>query len=127
VGLETFGERRHSVADLVMVLAAVCLALVTWSCLGDAAGVPLWKPYASVGVAVLLTLGALTRQPHGAISMRFLSGGWIIAAPYLLKFADIAPALWAHLALGVLLATMALLSGAFALRSASLLPSAQGL
>ena len=30
----------------------------------------------------------------------------MIAAPYLLKFADIAPALWAYLAIGVLLATM---------------------
>lgn len=121
VRLETFGERHHSAADIMMVLATVCLALVTWLYLGDAASVPLWKPYVSVALAVLLTLGALTRQPHWAISMRFLSGGWIIAAPYVLKFADIAPALWVHLAIGVLVAAMALISGTFALRPDSLI------
>ncbi len=125
VRLDRFGERHHSVADVVMVLAVVCLALVTWSYLGDAASVPLWKPYASVALAVLLTLAALTRQPHWAISMRFLSGGWMIAAPYLLKFTDIAPALWAYLAIGVLLTTMASISGAYALRSDTPLPTAQ--
>ena len=125
VRLERFGERHDSVADIVMLLAVVCLALVTWSYLGDAASVPVWKPYASVALAVLLTLAALTRRPHWAISMRFLSGGWIIAAPYLLKFADIAPALWAYLAIGVLLATMASISGAYAFRSDSSLPTAQ--
>ena len=123
--LERFGERHHSVADVVTVLAVVCLALVTWSYLGDTARVPLWKPYASVALAVLLTLAALTRHPHWAISMRFLSGGWMIAAPYLLKFADIAPALWAYLAIGVLLATIASISGAYASRFDSPLPAVE--
>jgi hypothetical protein len=125
VRLEKVWGRHHSVADVVMVFAVVCLAIVTWSYLGDAASVPLWKPYASVALAMLLTLAALTRQPHWAIAMRFLSGGWMIAAPFLLKFADIAPALWAHLATGVLLATMSSISGAHALRSCSLFPTAQ--
>jgi hypothetical protein len=125
VRLERFGERHHSVTDVVMVLAVVCLAFVTWSYLGDAASVPLWKPYASVALAMLLTLAAMTRQPHWAISMRFLTGVWIIAAPYLLKFADIAPALSAYLAIGVLLATIASISGAYALRSDAPHPTAQ--
>ena len=125
VRLERFGERHHSVTDVVMVLAVVCLAFVTWLYLGDAASVPLWKPYASVALAMLLTLAAMTRQPHWAISMRFLTGVWIIAAPYLLKFADIAPALSAYLAIGVLLATIASISGAYALRSDAPHPTAQ--
>jgi hypothetical protein len=125
VRLERFGDRDHSAADVVMVLAVICLALVTWSYLGEAASVPLWKSYASVTLSVLLALAALTRQPHWAISMRFLSGGWMIAAPFLLKFSDIAPALRAYLAIGVLLATMASISGASALRSDSPPPTAQ--
>jgi hypothetical protein len=48
VRLERFGDRDHSVADVIMVLAVICLALVTWSYLGEAASVPLWKSYASV-------------------------------------------------------------------------------
>ena len=35
--LERLGERNHGVADVVMLLAVVCLALATWSYLGDAA------------------------------------------------------------------------------------------
>jgi hypothetical protein len=105
--LERLGERHHGVADAVVVLAVVCLALVTWSYLGDAASVPQWKSYAGVALAMLLTLAALTRQPRWAMSMRFLLGGWMIAAPYLLKFADIAPALWAYLAIGALVTTLA--------------------
>jgi hypothetical protein len=77
VRLERFGERDHSAVDVVMLLAVVCLALVTWSYLGEAASVPLWKSYASVALAVLLALAALTRQPYWAISMRFLLGCWM--------------------------------------------------
>jgi hypothetical protein len=103
VRLERFGERDHGVTDVLMLVGVVYLALVTWSYLGDAANVPLWKLHASVALTVLFALAALTRDPHWATLIRFLTGGWMIAAPYLLKFADIAPALWAYLAIGILL------------------------
>ena len=121
--LERFGERDHSVADLVTLSAVVCLDLVTWSYLGGAASVPLWKSYFSVALAVLLALASLTRQPHRASTMRFLTGGWMIAAPYLLDFVDIAPALRAYLAIGALLTTASIPS-ASASRSDSPLPTA---
>jgi hypothetical protein len=95
-----FGEREHSVADMVVLLGVVCLALVTWSCLADFPVMPLWKSYVSVGLAALFALAALTRHPHWAASIRRLAGGWMIAAPYVLKFSNITPALWAYLAVG---------------------------
>jgi hypothetical protein len=125
VRLERFGERTHSVADVVMLLAIVGLALATWSYLGDAASVPLWRSYASVAVAGLLALAALTRQPRWATSMRFLTAAWTIAAPYLLDFAHIAPAFRAYMAIGALLMTTASIPGASASRSDSPLPTAQ--
>ena len=106
--VEGFGEREHGISDVVMLLAVVCLALVTWCCLADAASVPLWKSYTSVTLAVLFALAALTRHPHWASSIRLLTGIWMIAAPYLLQFADIAPAFWAYLAIGTLLVTVSI-------------------
>jgi hypothetical protein len=120
---ERFGERNHSVADVVMLLAVVCLAIVTWSHLGDAASVPLWKAYASVALAGLLALAALTRQPHWATSMRFLTAAWVIAAPYLLGFVHITSVLPAYMAIGAVL-MMASILGASASRSDSPLRTA---
>jgi hypothetical protein len=100
VRVEAFGERTHGAMDLVVLLSLVLLALGTWSLLADA-GVPVWKLYASVTTTVLLALGALTRHPGWSASIRALTGGWIIAAPYLLNFAYIAPALWAYMGIGV--------------------------
>jgi hypothetical protein len=102
-----FGDREHSVVDLILLLSAMCLALATWSFLSDASRVPLWKSYVSVVITGLLALAALTRNPHWAAAIRLLTGGWLIAAPYLLSFADIAPALWAYLSTGLLVTTLA--------------------
>jgi hypothetical protein len=103
-----FGDREHSVVDLILLLSAMCLALATWSFLSDASRVPLWKSYVSVVITGLLVLAALTRNPHWAAAIRLLTGGWLIAAPYLLSFADIAPALWAYLSTGLLVTTLAI-------------------
>lgn len=123
--LERFGERDHSVADVITLSAVVCLDLVTWSYLGGAASVPLWKSYVSVMLAVLLALASLTRQPHRASTMRFLTGGRMMAAPYLLDFTDIPAAPRAYLAIGALLTMAASTPGASASRSDAPLPTAQ--
>jgi len=125
VRLERFGDRNHSVADVVTLLAVVCLALATWSYLDNGASVPHWKAFASVALAGLFALAALTRQPHWAISMKFLTGAWIIATPYLLGFADIPLALRANMAIGFMLIATASIPGASGSRSDSPLPTAQ--
>jgi hypothetical protein len=66
VRLERFGEREHNLADVLMLLAVVCLAVVTWSYLTTAAGVPLWKSYTSVALTVLFALAALTADSNGS-------------------------------------------------------------
>jgi len=106
VQMEEFGERKHSVADIMVLLAAVCVALVTWSSLTDVARVPLWKSYIGVVISLLFALAALTRHPRWAASIRFLTGVWMVTAPFLLKFTDTAPALWGYLTLGSLIISL---------------------
>jgi hypothetical protein len=108
VRLEAMVERKHGFVDLGVLLAVVFVALVTWSCLADAASVPLWRTYTSVGLTVLFALAALTRRPHWAAAIRCLMGGWLMIAPYALAFADILPARWAYLATGIVLMTLSL-------------------
>jgi hypothetical protein len=123
VRLEGFGDRNHRIADVVMLLAVVCLAIATWSCLGDGASVPPWKAFAGVALAGLLALASLTRHPHWAISMRFLTAAWLIAAPYLLSFAQIPSAFRAYMAIGALLMATASIPRVSGLRSDFALPT----
>jgi hypothetical protein len=83
------------------------LALATWAYLADTSSVPPWKAFVSVVITVLLALAALTRNPDLAVAIRFLTGGWLIAAPFALKFDDVAPALWSYLVIGTLVAAAA--------------------
>jgi hypothetical protein len=94
--------------DLIVILAAVCLALATWSYFSDAAGVPIWKSYFGVVTAMLLALAALTGNPRWAAALRLLTGGWLVAAPYLLNFTDVSAALWTYLVAGILVTTLAI-------------------
>jgi hypothetical protein len=107
VRLNGVGDREHGVPDLLVLLATVCLALATWASLAETSSVPAWKSFISVIITLLLALAALTRNPDWAASIRFLTGGWLIAAPFILKFDDIAPALWTYLAIGTLVAALA--------------------
>jgi hypothetical protein len=100
---------------MTVLVAVVLLTLGTWSVLADA-GVAVWKLYASVGVTVLLALAGLTRHPARAASIRALTGGWIVMAPYLLRFADVGPAVWVCWGIGTLVA-MTAVPGVIALRA----------
>lgn len=105
--LDDAKDREHGAVDLLVLFATVCLALATWANLADTSSVQPWKAFVSVVVTVLLALAALTRNPDWAMAIRFLTGGWLIAAPFVLRFDDVAPALWSYLAIGSLVATAA--------------------
>jgi hypothetical protein len=76
-------ERRYGLADFVVLSAAICLSLVTWAALADAAKVGEWKSIIEVVLTLFLALTALTRHPRCAIIFRLLTGGCIAATPYL--------------------------------------------
>jgi hypothetical protein len=105
--LEDAKDREHSAVDLLVLSATVCLALATWAYLADTSAVPPWKAFVSVVITVLLALAALTRNAGWAMGIRFLTGGWLIAAPFVFRFDDVAPALWSYLVIGTLIAAAA--------------------
>ena len=78
-------DREHGAVDLLVLLATVCLALATWVYLADTSSVQPWKAFVSVVVTMLLALAALTRNPDRAVAIRFLTGGWLITAPFVLR------------------------------------------
>jgi hypothetical protein len=100
---QSVNERRYGFADFVMLSAAMCLSLVTWAILADAAKGGEWKSTIDVAITLFLAVAALTRHPRSAITFRLLTGGWIASTPYLLGIWDIEPTASASLAVGILL------------------------
>jgi hypothetical protein len=96
-------ERQHGLTDIVVLLALLAIAIVTWASFADA-GVPPWRPFAGVAIAWLLALAALTRHRSWSASIRGVLGGWLAVAPDLLNFTAGSPARWAYLAIGALVA-----------------------
>lgn len=121
-----FAERDHSVANAVTLLAVVCLDLVTWCYLGEAAT-------AAVVIICQRCVGCLfgTCVPDPPASSREyneVSDWWMDNGRglfILLGFADIAPALQSYLTIGALVGTAASIPGTSASRSVSPLPTAQ--
>jgi hypothetical protein len=101
-------ERDHGVLDLVLLAAVMCLALGAWAFLNGVVVVPAQAAFISVAVTLVLALASLTRQPRWAAAIRFVTGLWIIATPYVFGFAAVPPALRLHLAVGTLVTTLAM-------------------
>ena len=94
--------------DLVLLVCAIGVALVTWATLSRAGGEPLWKPVCGVAATLLLTLAALTPRDAWAITMRRVIGGWLMAAPWVLAFAEVSAARWAYVLSGAVIAGMSM-------------------
>jgi hypothetical protein len=101
-------EREHGVVDMLLLLGTVCLAVVTWAYVSEATGVALWKFYLGIALSWLLALAALTRHRQWAAWIRLLTAGWMIAAPHLLAFTDVAPARWAYVTTGMIVAVLSI-------------------
>jgi hypothetical protein len=99
-------ERDYGVADGVMLLTSLCVAVEIWSYLANISTTPLWKFYVGVGLTFFFALAGLTRRAGWADVIRFLMGIWIITTPFLLGVTVNASALWICLATGVLLTSL---------------------
>lgn len=97
-------ETEHPIVHLLVLLSAVCLALVTWAHLSDE--MPGWGPVISVASTVVLALGTLTRCGRRAALIRVLLGLWIMAQPTLFGFWQIAPITWSYTVVGTLIAAI---------------------
>jgi hypothetical protein len=99
-------ERDHGIADGVMLLTSLCVAVVTWGYLAKIPGAPLWKFYGGVALSFFFALAGLTRRAGWADAIRFLMGIWTNTTPFLLGLTMSASALWVCLTMGVLLTAL---------------------
>jgi hypothetical protein len=96
-------ERDHGVADGVMLLSTLCVAVAAWSCLANLSPTALWKFYGCIGVTFFFALAGLTRRSGWASALRFLLGMWLLMTPTIFGLTASASARWLCLATGVLL------------------------
>jgi hypothetical protein len=99
-------ERDHGIADGVMLLSTLCVAVVTWNYLPRISALPMWKFYCGVGVTFVLALASLTRRARWADTFKFLMGIWTIIVPFALGLTEAEAALWIYLTTGILLAAL---------------------
>jgi hypothetical protein len=92
--------RECVVADIIVILSVVYLALVTWSCVAGFPGMPYWKCHLAVLATMVLALSALTRQLYWAATFRLLTAAWIATAPFLLSFPRSGPLPLTYLIIG---------------------------
>ena len=104
---EEIGERVHGFADFAVLLATIGLALATWVCFAGSHTVPVWKPWLSMGFALVLALASLTRHQAWERQLKLAAGGWVIAAPFLLQFLHVSPARWTYFAAGLVMVAAA--------------------
>ena len=95
-------------SDIVLLVCAIGLTLVTWATLCRTEGVPVWKPCCGVAATMLLTLAALTPHEPWAKTIQRIMGGWLIAAPWILTFAEFSAARDSYVIGGSLIAAMSL-------------------
>ena len=100
--------RRSRAGDFVLIACAIIVILVTWATLSRANVGPIWKPCGGVAAIMLLTLAALTPRDDWAITIRRVIGGWLIAAPWILGFADVSAARWSYVIGGALIAALSM-------------------
>ena len=103
-------EKYIRAGDTVLLACAIGQMLVTWATLAHGEGVPIWKPIVSVAVTMLLTLAALTPHELRAAALRRITAGWLLAAPWVLAFYEIAVARWFYLISGTLIASLSLMT-----------------
>jgi hypothetical protein len=99
-------ERVHDAIDGVMLVTSLCVAVATWSYLGNIPSAPVWKFYGGVGLTFFLALAGLTRRASWAEAIRFLMGIWTITMPLLLGPTMSSLALLACLTMGALLTAL---------------------
>jgi hypothetical protein len=101
-------RRRSGVADVVMLVCVIGLALATWIALSQVDGAAARKLCVGIFITVFLALAAITPRESCAIAVRLAMSGWLIIAPWLLSFADSSLARWSHVLTGSLIALLSI-------------------
>jgi len=98
--------KRDHATDLVLLVCVVVLAIATWAAISGADRVVAWEHCLAVSVTMFLALAAVTPHQACAIAMRLAISGWLMAAPWLLDFAQMTAARWAYWIAGSIIAAL---------------------
>jgi len=102
-------ETRENAIDLVNAVLGVCLAFSPWA-LGFTGEVAATWNALIVGAAIaLVALGALFAFREWEEWVNLALGVWAILAPWLIGFATVASATYAHLIIGLIVGVLAAL------------------
>lgn len=102
-------EAKETVIDLVNVVLGLCLVFAPWA-LGFTSEMAATRNAWIVGAAIaLIALGALFAFREWEEWVNLALGVWAILAPWLLGFATVAAALYAHVIIGLIVGVLAAL------------------
>jgi hypothetical protein len=102
-------ETTENAIDVVNALLGVCLALAPWA-LGFTGEVAATWNALMVGAAIaLIALGALLAFREWEEWVNLALGVWAILAPWLIGFATVANAMYAHVIIGLIVGVLAAL------------------
>lgn len=102
-------EAKETAIDLVNVVLGLCLVFAPWA-LGFTSEMAATRNAWIVGAAIaLIALGALFAFREWEEWVNLALGVWAILAPWLLGFATVAAALYAHVIIGLIAGVLAAL------------------
>ena len=102
-------EAKETAIDLVNVVLGLCLVFAPWA-LGFTSEMAATRNAWIVGAAIaLIALGALFAFREWEEWVNLALGVWAILAPWLLGFATVAAALYAHVIIGLIVGALAAL------------------
>jgi len=104
--MSLFKETRR-LQDWIALLSAGCLFVSPWLLGFAAEATPAWNAWISGAAIAALAVIALATEVDWEDWLSLVLGVWVAAAPWILGFAAITHALWAHLVLGLALVAIA--------------------
>lgn len=101
-----FMEIKHP-QDWANLVLAVLLFISPWVLAFGAEQYASWNAWISAAVIAALAIGALSFFQEWEEWLNLVAGIWVVVSPWILGFAAITNAMWAHVVIGLLVAAAA--------------------
>ena len=102
-------ETKETAIDLVNAVLGICLALAPWALGFKGEVTAAWNAWIVGAAIALIALGALFAFREWEEWLNLAPGVWVILAPWLLGFAAVAGAMYAHVIIGLIVGVLAAL------------------
>lgn len=98
---------EETTIDIVNLVLGLCLAIAPWALGFTGETVAAWNAWVVGAAVTLLAAGTLVSFTEWEEWANLALGIWAVLAPWLLGFAGVAHAMYAHVIIGLLVATLA--------------------